>query len=113
MRYLPLTPENRRAMLAKIGAPNIDALFRDVPREAVVPLSIFDLPDTQGELEVERALSKLAAKNVAAGSVPFFCGTVRVEHRANRGAHAGDPHDAEPGKPVHSEQPQRSAAQQP
>ena len=39
MRYLPLTPDDRRAMLAKIGAPDIDALFQDVPREAVVPLS--------------------------------------------------------------------------
>ena len=80
MRYLPLTPDDRRAMLAKIGAPNIDALFRDVPREAVVPLSVFDLPETQGELEVERALAKLAAKNVAAGSVPFFCGAGAYKH---------------------------------
>src|SRR5215467_4617898 len=80
MRYLPLTPDDRRAMLAKIGAPDIDALFRDVPREAVVPLSVFDLPETQGELEVERALSKLAAKNVAAGSVPSFCGAGAYKH---------------------------------
>ena len=72
MRYLPLTPDDRRVMLAKIGAPNIDALFRDVPREAVVPLSAFDLPETKGELEVDRALSKLAARNVAAGAVPSF-----------------------------------------
>ena len=61
-------------MLAKIGAPDIDALFRDVPKEAVVGRSVFDLPDQQGELAVERALSKMAAKNIAAGSVPFFCG---------------------------------------
>src|SRR3569832_2704832 len=80
MRYLPLTPDNRRALLARIGAPNIDALFRDVPREAVVPLSVFDLPETQGELEVERALSKLAAKNVAAGSAPSFCGAGAYKH---------------------------------
>src|ERR1700754_3176804 len=80
MRYLPLTPDDRRAMLARIGAPNIDALFRDVPREAVVPLSAFDLPDTQGELEVERALAKLAAKNIAAGSVPSFCGAGAYKH---------------------------------
>src|SRR5690242_5658367 len=80
MRYLPLTPDDRRAMLAKIGAPDIDALFRDVPREAVVPLSVFDLPDTQGELEVERALSKLASRNIAAGSVPFFCGAGAYKH---------------------------------
>ena len=80
MRYLPLTPRDRRAMLAKIGVPDIDALFRDVPREAVVPLDIFDLPETQGEMEVERALSKLAAKNFAAGGVPFFCGAGAYKH---------------------------------
>src|SRR5215475_12099148 len=80
MRYLPLTPDDRRAMLAKIGAPNIDALFRDVPGAAHVGLSAFDLPDTQGELEVDRALSKLAAKNVAAGSVPSFCGAGAYKH---------------------------------
>ena len=36
MRYLPLTPDDRAAMLAKIGAADIDALFRDVPKSAVV-----------------------------------------------------------------------------
>ena len=74
MRYLPLTKEDRAAMLSKIGARDIDALFRDVPKSAVVPVSAFDLPDTQGELEVERALSRLASRDVAAGSGPFFCG---------------------------------------
>ena len=67
-------------MLAKIGARDIDALFRDVPKEAVVGRSAFDLPDHQGELEVERALAKLAAKNVAAGTVPFFCGAGAYRH---------------------------------
>ncbi len=80
MRYLPLTADDRRAMLAKIGAPNIDALFRDVPKAAQVPLSVFDLPDTQGEMEVERALSKMAARNVAAGAAPFFCGAGAYRH---------------------------------
>ncbi len=80
MRYLPLTPSDRKTMLARIGAPDMDALFRDVPRAAVVPLSAFDLPDTQGELEVDRALSKLAARNVAAGAAPFFCGAGAYKH---------------------------------
>src|SRR3569833_2021602 len=80
MRYLPLTPEARRAMLAKIGASDVDALFRDVPAAALAPLSVFNLPDTQGEMEVERALSKLAAKNVAAGAAPFFCGAGAYKH---------------------------------
>ena len=80
MRYLPLTPNDRRAMLARIGAPDIDALFRDVPKPALAPLSAFDLPDTQGELEVERVLSRLAARNVAAGAGPFFCGAGAYKH---------------------------------
>jgi glycine dehydrogenase subunit 1 len=80
MRYLPLTQADRAQMLAKIGARDIDALFRDVPKAAVVPLSAFDLPDHQGELEVERALAKLAANNVAAGAGPSFCGAGAYRH---------------------------------
>jgi len=80
MRYLPLTHDDRRAMLARIGVSDVDALFRDVPATALAPLSAFDLPDTNGELEVERALTGLAAKNVAAGAAPFFCGAGAYKH---------------------------------
>ena len=52
MRYLPLTADDRRDMLAKIGVDSVDALYRDVPKVGIVGLSAFDLPDTQGELEV-------------------------------------------------------------
>src|ERR1700761_7847296 len=80
MRYHPLTTSDRETMLAKIGAGSVDELFRDVPKAAVVPLSVFDLPDTQGELEVDRKLSRMAAKNTAAGAVPFFCGAGAYKH---------------------------------
>ena len=78
MRYLPLTEADRRNMLAVIGAPSVDALFRDVPETARA--ADIDLPPHQGELEVERALSAMAAKNVAAGSVPFFLGGGAYRH---------------------------------
>ena len=80
MRYLPLTPDDRKAMLAKIGVDSVDALFRDVPKGAAAPLASFDLSDTKGELEVEQLLSRLAAQNVAAGSAPFFCGAGAYRH---------------------------------
>src|SRR5580692_11766167 len=80
MRYLPLDQHDRTSMLARIGARDIDALFRDVPKAAIVSRGTFDLPDHQGELEVERALSRLAAKNVAAGALPFFCGAGAYRH---------------------------------
>jgi glycine dehydrogenase subunit 1 len=80
MRYLPLTSDDRRAMLGRIGVPDMDALYRDVPKAAIVGLKSFNLPDTQGELEVERAMSRLAAKNVAAGAAPSFCGAGAYKH---------------------------------
>jgi glycine dehydrogenase subunit 1 len=80
MRYLPLTSDDRRHMLASIAVADIDALYRDVPRSATMPREAFALPDGQGELEVERHLSRLAQSSVAAGSVPFFCGAGAYRH---------------------------------
>jgi glycine dehydrogenase subunit 1 len=79
MRYLPLTEADRSDMLAVIGAPSVDSLFRDVP-ESVRLAGPVDLPAHQGELEVERALTAMAAENVAAGSVPFFLGAGAYRH---------------------------------
>ena len=79
MRYLPLTPDDRTAMLAAIGAKSIDDLFVDVP-QAARREGFVDLPRVAGELEVERALGALAGKNTAAGSVPFFCGAGAYKH---------------------------------
>jgi glycine dehydrogenase subunit 1 len=79
MRYLPLTPSDRSQMLAAIGVNSINELFADVPR-AAQRAGLVDLPLAQGELQVERALSRMAAKNVAAGSVPFFIGGGAYRH---------------------------------
>ena len=64
MRYLPLTPDDRTAMLAAIGAKSVDDLFVDVP-QAAWREGFVDLPRVAGELEVERTLSRMAAKNAA------------------------------------------------
>src|SRR5215469_13672462 len=79
MRYLPLTESDRRAMLATIGVSSIEALFADVPREARLD-GLLDLPRAQGELEVERALGAIAARNMPAGSVPSFLGAGIYRH---------------------------------
>ena len=71
MRYLPLTQTDRGEMLGVIGAKSVDELYRDVPERARLD-GLVDLPRRKGELDVERALSNMASKNVAAGSVPFF-----------------------------------------
>jgi glycine dehydrogenase subunit 1 len=79
MRYLPLTPADRAQMLATIGVPDIDALFVDVPK-AARKIDLFNLPLHAGELEVERELGALAARNRPAGAGPFFCGAGAYRH---------------------------------
>lgn len=73
MRYLPQTKENRAAMLAAIGVDSVDELFRDIPASAFVKGKV-DLPDHQGELEIERQLAAYANENKPASSGPFFLG---------------------------------------
>ncbi len=77
MRYLPLTPEDRTEMLSRVGVRHIDDLFADVP---AATLRAPDLPPGKSELEVERTLAQMAARNMAAGSVPFFIGCGAYRH---------------------------------
>ncbi len=75
MRYLPLTAEDRREMLKRIGVCSVDELFADVPN-----LASPRLPPGKSEIDVERALAQMAGRNVAAGSVPFFVGCGAYRH---------------------------------
>ena len=79
MRYLPLTEEDRRAMLGVIGAKSVDDLFGDIPA-ALRLISPLDLPPGMGEIEIEREFASLAAKNMAAGAVPSFLGAGAYRH---------------------------------
>src|SRR3954462_1212157 len=79
MRYLPLSDADRGEMLARIGVEAIDDLFADVPDDELLREPL-DLPRRKGELEVERILGRMAAKNAPAGSVPFFCGAGAYKH---------------------------------
>ncbi len=79
MRYLPLTDDDRREMLAKIGVGGVDDLFVAVPRDKLMR-DLPALPRTMSELEVEREMAKLAGLNTSAGSVPFFIGAGAYRH---------------------------------
>jgi glycine dehydrogenase subunit 1 len=79
MRYLPLSETDREAMLAKIGVASVDDLFADVPAGKLLPGPV-DLPAHASELSVERTLGRMAARNIAAGSVPFFVGAGAYKH---------------------------------
>jgi glycine dehydrogenase subunit 1 len=93
MRYLPLSDADRSEMLKVVGASSIDELFRDVPEEARLTGPIHGLPLHASEMAVERDMKAMAARNMAAGDVPFFlgCGAYRhhipasVDHLIQRG----------------------------
>ncbi len=79
MRYLPLTDADRRDMLRTIGASRVEDLYVDVPAEALLSEPL-DLPSAKSEMEVERALTALAARNIAAGAAPSFLGAGAYRH---------------------------------
>ena len=79
MRYLPLTDTDRADMLAKVGVDSIDGLFADIPEKVRLKDPV-DLPKRASEMQVERQLSSMAAKNTPASSVPFFVGAGAYKH---------------------------------
>ncbi|MDA0261950.1 MAG: aminomethyl-transferring glycine dehydrogenase subunit GcvPA [Proteobacteria bacterium] len=79
MRYLGLTDDDRAAMLSEVGVGSIDDLYRDVPKSAQLE-ALIDLPLHQGEIEVERAITALAARNTPAGSGACFLGAGAYRH---------------------------------
>ncbi|MBL8589683.1 MAG: aminomethyl-transferring glycine dehydrogenase subunit GcvPA [Methylobacteriaceae bacterium] len=79
MRYLPLTDDDRAAMLARIGVDSIDALFADIPAAQRLT-DLVDLPKARSEMEVERLLGRMAARNMPASAQPFFVGCGAYKH---------------------------------
>jgi glycine dehydrogenase subunit 1 len=79
MRYLPLDAADRAQMLARIGVAQIDDIFADIPADKRLR-GLLDIPNRKSEIEVERVLSSLAARNISAGSVPFFLGAGAYRH---------------------------------
>lgn len=79
MRYLPHTDDDRAAMLDRIGAPTIDALFEAVGAGGGTSAEI-DLPNHLSEMEVERQLAALAGQNMDGGHSAFFVGCGAYRH---------------------------------
>ena len=52
MRYLPLDKSEREAMLMRVGAPDIEALFADIPADKRIE-GLLDMPLRKSEMAVE------------------------------------------------------------
>ncbi len=80
MRYLALTPNDRKEMLKAIGVSSVDELYDAVPSQFLLKKPVEGLSNFQGEIEVESTLKALAKKNRAASEGAFFLGAGCYRH---------------------------------
>ncbi len=78
--YLFHTEDDRREMLASIGADSIQQIIDDQVPAAVQLNRSLDLPDAADELALERELRELAGKNASASSHLCFMGCGAYDH---------------------------------
>jgi len=76
--YIPNTTDEQAEMLAALGIDSIDQLFADIPDQFRNPT--LDLPAPLSELEIQRELGAMAAKNRPLGSGPSFLGAGSYDH---------------------------------
>ena len=76
--YIPLTDDDRRAMLATVGAQSTDELFADIPAEHRDPP--LDLPPALSEADLLRELTELAGRNRSTAELPSFLGAGAYRH---------------------------------
>ncbi|HED23872.1 MAG TPA: aminomethyl-transferring glycine dehydrogenase subunit GcvPA [Firmicutes bacterium] len=77
--YLPLTDEDRREMLAAIGAESMEDLFSDIPAEVRVEGDLA-LSPALSEPEALKHLGELAARNRHCGECISFLGAGIYDH---------------------------------
>ena len=76
MPFIPHTDEDTREMLDVIGAPDLDALFDEIPAQLVVD-SLDGVPPALSEMEITRLMHKRAARD---GEPQCFIGAGAYEH---------------------------------
>jgi glycine dehydrogenase subunit 1 len=79
LHYLPLTEQERRQMLAEIGAASAEELFSDVPA-AVRFQGEMQLPPPLSEMEALRHLGEMAARNKNLKEYACFLGAGVYDH---------------------------------
>jgi len=79
MRYIPVTCEQREAMLRAVGVPGVDSLFEVIP-ESVRLNGGLDLPDGLTEIELSAHLDSLADQNVPSSELVSFMGAGCYDH---------------------------------
>ncbi|MDI3280230.1 MAG: aminomethyl-transferring glycine dehydrogenase subunit GcvPA [Bacillota bacterium] len=79
MNFRPQTEADRKAMLEAIGLSAVQELFAGLPQEVLLDRPL-DLPGPLSELELDRHLRELAARNQSARDYPCFLGAGAYDH---------------------------------
>src|SRR5690625_1398763 len=78
-RYLPMTEEDKQAMLDEIGIESTDELFSDIPKQVRFNREL-DLKEVTSEYELKAELTQLANKNMNLTEYPSFLGAGVYNH---------------------------------
>jgi glycine dehydrogenase subunit 1 len=79
MRYIPVSCDQREAMLRAVGVSDVDELFADIPDAARLGRPL-DLPDGMSEPDLSEHLKTLAARNLDADRLVSFLGAGCYDH---------------------------------
>jgi len=79
MRYIPVTCEQREAMLRAVGCEDVEELFADIPDEVRVG-GLLDLPEGMSEIDLATHMRLLADANAPAGRLVSFAGAGCYDH---------------------------------
>lgn len=78
-RYLPVTEEDRKAMLKTIGIETEEELFSDVPKDIRFKGTL-NVEKALSEPELIRFMDRLARKNISTDDLPSFLGAGVYDH---------------------------------
>ncbi len=79
MRYIPNTDRDRREMLQAIGAPSVETLFADIPKDLRLGRRL-RIPPALAEAELVREMRRLADRNADADRYSLFLGAGCYNH---------------------------------
>jgi glycine dehydrogenase subunit 1 len=79
MRYIPLTPEDRAAMLREIGVSSFEELIASIPQNLRLQRPL-NMPLGKSEQEVVRIMDGLARQNLQAANHISFLGAGSYDH---------------------------------
>lgn len=80
-RYLPITEQDRKDMLEKIGVESVAELFEDIPISSQSESGQGSrIPEAMSELELTRHMKDLAGKNATASTHAMFLGAGVYDH---------------------------------